>query len=147
MNLYTCCKLNENNYLCCCASKYVQSAVWYMSLFPLTDYHSIHGVKGHFLQLWDKTSLYCAYPTSTPMCMLSQKHMDTERGEAVCHVNIIQSDVWLICFPFLITLHINSYYQHACISTSWASEEINIWICNHVPFKLHHMHRMKWGDN
>lgn len=84
-----------------------------------------------------------------PLCSLSPQREDVERGPtaAFCHVSIIQSDVWVICFSTLITSHINSYHQDVRHPTSWASEEISIWICNRVSFKLHHMHGQKPGDN
>lgn len=37
---------------------------------------------------------------------------------AFCHVSIIQSDAWVICFSILKTSHINSYHQDVCHPTS-----------------------------
>lgn len=37
---------------------------------------------------------------------------------AFCHVSIIQSDVWVICFSILKTSHINSSHQDVCHPTS-----------------------------
>lgn len=51
---------------------------------------------------------------------------------AFCHVSIIQSDVWVICFSILKSSHINSSHQEVCHPTFWASEEIRVLICNHV---------------
>lgn len=124
MNLYTCCKLNQDNYLLALQLTMCSVPCSVGALIPLMDYHSAPGFKGQLLQLWDMTSVSCTYPTvfrhfHSTVLALTETCGHRERAyHSSCHVNIIQSDVWLICFPILITLHINSYYQRACFSTS-----------------------------
>lgn len=123
------------------------------ALIPLMDYNSVRGFKGQPSQRWDDLSmLYLSHSGETLAlrCARSRRGVWTwKRGPTMvfCHVNIIQSDVWVICLPILITSHINSYHQDVHHPTFWASEEISIWICNHVSFKLHHIHGQEGGDN
>lgn len=52
--------------------------------------------------------------STTLACFWKEIQLDTKASDhttAVCHINIIQSDAWFICFPIIMTLHINSHHQ------------------------------------
>lgn len=81
------------------------------ALIPLMDYHSVRGFKGQVSQLWDVTSVCCTYPTavkrlhSAVLALAGGVRIRREGpAAAFCHVSIIQSDVWVICFSILKNL-------------------------------------------
>lgn len=124
VNLHTCCKQNEDNYFNCTAPSYVQSAVvsvpdpcdillqcpWIQGL-PLRDLGYGLSVLYDVLLCKKKKTLK-KHAFSLVPSKAFRYTVAKGPAAAVFHVNIIQSDGWLICFAILITLHINSYYQH-----------------------------------
>lgn len=65
-------------------------------------------------------------------------HAHTLSSLAHCHVNLIRSDVWLICFCSLLTLHADALRRHkfhASHGLPLPGEKIRIQICKRVAFK------------
>lgn len=80
------------------------------ALMPLMDSHCARGFRGQRSQRWHTTRVPSSLPRRVwrPPLQRARSHGNKwtywERPHhSSCRVSIIQSDVWLICFPILIT--------------------------------------------
>lgn len=94
----------------CCAATVCTLLCSVEALIPLMDSHCAHRFKGQHSQHWHMTPApftlpqRVGRPTLQPAHSHGNKRTYWERPRrSSCRVSIIQSDVWLICFPILIT--------------------------------------------